>query len=319
MQTALHPYICPPADLYFAGTVLEALLAWAVLPTLGWRWLLALSALPLLVLLALFPLLPESPHWLVAKGQYAEAEAVLQRMAVLNGLRRPLHLHLEPAATRAATEGGIRGNQLPASCSGDFGGGGSGMRSRSPAVGMKPPPQQLSPSVHAPLLAASAPSALASTSHQDNAKDGDRQQEQHRQQQQQQQQQQRWQEDGPGTLPAAWRHGLQQLLHTVAAALATVFSQELRRTTLLLYCVWFTNAITYYGLVLLTTALQTSAKKEECTPQGAAAFDASDFAVSVAVGAAGCRVRLCGCFSFAGCTLPLSQPPLHRPWCCRPS
>lgn len=48
---------------------MEALLAWAVLPSLGWRWLLALSALPLLALLGLYPLVPESAHWLVAKGR----------------------------------------------------------------------------------------------------------------------------------------------------------------------------------------------------------------------------------------------------------
>lgn len=48
---------------------MEALLAWAVLPSLGWRWLLGLSALPLLALLGLYPLVPESAHWLVAKGR----------------------------------------------------------------------------------------------------------------------------------------------------------------------------------------------------------------------------------------------------------
>lgn len=62
----------------------EACLAWAVLPTLGWRWLLALSAAPLLLLLAAYPWLPESPHWLLVQGRHREAEAAVLRVAVVN-------------------------------------------------------------------------------------------------------------------------------------------------------------------------------------------------------------------------------------------
>lgn len=36
-------------------------------------------------------------------------------------------------------------------------------------------------------------------------------------------------------------------------------------------------AITYYGLVLLTTALQTVAKRDACTPSGAPNLDSSDY------------------------------------------
>lgn len=63
------------------GTMLEACLAWAVLPTLGWRWLLGLSAVPMLLLLAAYPLLPESPYWLCAKGRHQEAEGEVLKMA----------------------------------------------------------------------------------------------------------------------------------------------------------------------------------------------------------------------------------------------
>lgn len=66
------------------GTVAEALLAWAVMPTLGWRWLLGLSSIPLLVLLVFYPFVPESPRYLVSKGKTDEARAVLQNMARIN-------------------------------------------------------------------------------------------------------------------------------------------------------------------------------------------------------------------------------------------
>ncbi|CAI5517201.1 unnamed protein product [Closterium sp. Naga37s-1] len=70
------------------GSVTEAALAWAVLPVLGWRWLIVLSSLPLLLLLLLFPLLPESPRYLLVKSRPLDALAVLQHVARLN--RRPL-------------------------------------------------------------------------------------------------------------------------------------------------------------------------------------------------------------------------------------
>ena len=86
-------YVFPPPPRLTrpAGTVLEALLAWAVLPRLGWRWLLALSATPLLLLLLLYPMLPESPHWLVAKRRYAEAEALLQSVGITPDIAHGKH------------------------------------------------------------------------------------------------------------------------------------------------------------------------------------------------------------------------------------
>ena len=55
---------------------------------LGWRWLLALSSIPLLALTVLFPVLPESPFFLAATDRPGAALAVLQRVARVN--RRPL-------------------------------------------------------------------------------------------------------------------------------------------------------------------------------------------------------------------------------------
>ena len=56
---------------------------------LGWRWLLALSSLPLLALTVLFPVLPESPFFLAATGNPGAATAVLQRVARANGRALP--------------------------------------------------------------------------------------------------------------------------------------------------------------------------------------------------------------------------------------
>ena len=41
------------------------------------------------LLMVLYPLLPETPYWLVLNGDLAGADAVLQRMAKINGVHLP--------------------------------------------------------------------------------------------------------------------------------------------------------------------------------------------------------------------------------------
>ena len=76
-------------SFWMLGTVAEAGLAWLVLGPLGWRWLLALSSLPLFLLTLLFPLLPESPFFLASVGRTASAQQVLERAARANGRSLP--------------------------------------------------------------------------------------------------------------------------------------------------------------------------------------------------------------------------------------
>ncbi|XP_031376096.1 organic cation/carnitine transporter 7 [Punica granatum] len=71
------------------GTIFEASLAWFVMPTLGWRWLLALSSLPSTILLLFYGLTPESPRYLCMKGKMTDAHSVLKKIARLNGTELP--------------------------------------------------------------------------------------------------------------------------------------------------------------------------------------------------------------------------------------
>lgn len=73
------------------GAMAEAGLARAVMPALGWRWLLGLSTVPSFFLLLLSPFIPESARYYVASGQVNKAEAVLRRAAEMNGAAFTAH------------------------------------------------------------------------------------------------------------------------------------------------------------------------------------------------------------------------------------
>eukprot|EP00051_Salpingoeca_urceolata_P024079 m.418075 g.418075 ORF g.418075 m.418075 type:complete len:575 (-) comp20184_c0_seq26:48-1772(-) len=67
------------------GTIFVNGLAWITLDTIGWRYFVGLCSVPVVVALAGFVFLPESPHWLLSTGRKAEAEALLKRAARING------------------------------------------------------------------------------------------------------------------------------------------------------------------------------------------------------------------------------------------
>ena len=69
------------------GTILVALTAWAASAWAGldaWRWLFAATALPALIGFGLRFWLPESPHFLLDRGEEPAARAVLDRIARVN-------------------------------------------------------------------------------------------------------------------------------------------------------------------------------------------------------------------------------------------
>ncbi|XP_070787155.1 synaptic vesicle 2-related protein-like, partial [Enoplosus armatus] len=71
------------------GSVLEVLLALLIMPTLGWRWLLGLSALPMAIFVCFCFWLPESPRFDLLRGKTEKAMATLARIAKENGKTMP--------------------------------------------------------------------------------------------------------------------------------------------------------------------------------------------------------------------------------------
>ncbi|KAM9810652.1 synaptic vesicle 2-related protein [Neosynchiropus ocellatus] len=72
------------------GTVFEVLLAILVMPSLGWRWLLGLSTIPLFIFAILSFWLPESARYDVLTGNQEKALCTLKRIATENGAPMPL-------------------------------------------------------------------------------------------------------------------------------------------------------------------------------------------------------------------------------------
>ncbi|XP_068191543.1 synaptic vesicle 2-related protein-like [Antennarius striatus] len=71
------------------GAVFEVLLAWWIMPTLGWRWLLIFSITPFATFICFCSWLPESPRFDLLTGNTEKAMATLQRVARDNGKTMP--------------------------------------------------------------------------------------------------------------------------------------------------------------------------------------------------------------------------------------
>ena len=69
---------------YPTGTVIVTGLAWAVLPTLGWRWLLIFASLPCLIGVLMYFCLPESAYWYQVADKADKAKEELNMIAFKN-------------------------------------------------------------------------------------------------------------------------------------------------------------------------------------------------------------------------------------------
>lgn len=101
-------YLVYLESFWALGTLLAAGLAWILIPRLplvGWRWLLAASAVPGLIVFWIRRSIPESPRHLMLQGKEAEARRVLQHVAETNGVQ----VEIGPlAADRVRPQAGYR-------------------------------------------------------------------------------------------------------------------------------------------------------------------------------------------------------------------
>lgn len=173
------------------GTILEASLAWLVMPSLGWRWLLVLSAVPSSFLLVFYSKTPESPRYLCLRGRTDDALHILQKIAIVNQTELPSGISLSDHQANRVT-------WVP------------------------------SEDVH--LLSASKDENETSDNMGSDVQTG--------------------------------------------GSIFMLLSPNLLRSTVLLWAVFFGNAFSYYGLVLLTTEL--SSKNSSCTGTHSTSTNSAD-------------------------------------------
>jgi MFS transporter, putative metabolite:H+ symporter len=90
-------YLVYLESFWALGSLLAAGLAWLVVPTLGWRWLLAIPAVSAAIVLFIRISIPESPRFLLVKGKPEQALKVLLQVAKENG-RDLANTTLKPVA-----------------------------------------------------------------------------------------------------------------------------------------------------------------------------------------------------------------------------
>eukprot|EP00512_Aurantiochytrium_limacinum_P014328 CAMPEP_0171566328 /NCGR_PEP_ID=MMETSP0961-20121227/498_1 /TAXON_ID=87120 /ORGANISM="Aurantiochytrium limacinum, Strain ATCCMYA-1381" /LENGTH=591 /DNA_ID=CAMNT_0012120035 /DNA_START=125 /DNA_END=1900 /DNA_ORIENTATION=+ len=78
------------------GALLIAAISLAVVPTLGWRWLLRIAAFMSIPVICMLYFVPESPRFFIMRHQYFECVRSLDYVAMVNGKRLP---HYFNAAT----------------------------------------------------------------------------------------------------------------------------------------------------------------------------------------------------------------------------
>lgn len=98
-------YLVLLESFWALGTLAAAGLAWLIVPTLGWRWLLAIEVVPSILMIFIRSHIPESPRFLLIKGETGQARAVLEQVARTNGRTLP-DLPLQSVQRAAQTRPG---------------------------------------------------------------------------------------------------------------------------------------------------------------------------------------------------------------------
>ncbi|XP_048404492.1 putative transporter SVOPL isoform X1 [Stegostoma tigrinum] len=85
MPSKYRGRILPLGQLFWLlGSIIEILLAYLIIPTLGWRWLVRISTVPSIILLVVFKCIPESARYNVSVGNSQFATKTLNYIARMN-------------------------------------------------------------------------------------------------------------------------------------------------------------------------------------------------------------------------------------------
>jgi len=246
------------------GTMSVAGLAWWLLQDPGWRVVVGIAAMPLAVLTVMYAfIVVESPRYLVEQGRLAEAEATLRQIAEINGCTdaiKDLRLRgaeddtgkagleakspLLSGATAPPASGALVSDQETRGANGSYG-----------SIGDEGPSR--------------ASSVASPAGHCDSAADGS---------------------SGRDAEPASPVPGPPRRSYIGACCVScggmvtstwSVVGELLTPPslvpTLLIWFLWMANALSYYGIVLLSTEVRVSGAGETCA-NGQVFLSNEDFA-----------------------------------------
>jgi len=107
-------YLVILESFWAVGSIVAAGLAWLIVPRVGWRTLLAVSAVPGVIIYFIRRYVPESPRYLLVSGREEEARKVLEQVARENGVSVEIPgLVAEPRRTKVTVPALWRGNLIP--------------------------------------------------------------------------------------------------------------------------------------------------------------------------------------------------------------
>lgn len=107
-------YLVILESFWAVGSIVAAGLAWLIVPRVGWRTLLAVSAVPGVIIYFIRRYVPESPRYLLISGREEEARKVLEQVARENGVSVEIPgLVAEPRRAKVTVSALWRGNLIP--------------------------------------------------------------------------------------------------------------------------------------------------------------------------------------------------------------
>lgn len=98
-------YLVLVGAAYGLAHLVAVLLAWALFPSVGWRWVIRALALLFVPVLVLLRFVRESPRFYVMTGQHAKAHSVVEHIAAVNGKRTPLFFSAAALAQASSSPG----------------------------------------------------------------------------------------------------------------------------------------------------------------------------------------------------------------------
>ncbi|XP_051784655.1 putative transporter SVOPL isoform X1 [Erpetoichthys calabaricus] len=101
MPAKYRSSLLPLATIFWLiGSLLVIVLAFAIIPSFGWRWLIRISTIPSIILIVLFKFIPESARYNVSAGNTKEAVKTLEHIAKMNRSSLPEGRLVEPIVER---------------------------------------------------------------------------------------------------------------------------------------------------------------------------------------------------------------------------